>query len=106
MSHEGIRIVNAEQAQREQSSEDPRLPTDAVTPLKVTAACLSNFCAVVTFIFGGAIEWRYCLVSMVFAAVGGYVGAQYARRMSAGVLRSIVVVTGCAVAAYFFWRQP
>jgi uncharacterized membrane protein YfcA len=79
---------------------------NALNSLKVTAACLSNFCAVVTFIFGGAIEWRYCLVSMVFAAVGGYVGAQYARRMSAGVLRSIVVVTGCAVAAYFFWRQP
>ena len=35
MSHEGIRIVNAEQAQREQGSEDTRLPTDAVTPLKV-----------------------------------------------------------------------
>ena len=79
---------------------------NSLNSLKVTAACLSNFCAVVTFIFGGAIEWRYCLVSMVFAAVGGYVGAQYARRMSAGVLRSIVVVTGCAVAAYFFWRQP
>jgi len=79
---------------------------NALNSLKVTAACLSNFCAVVTFIFGGAIEWRYCLVSMGFAAVGGYVGAQYARRMSASVLRSIVVVTGCAVAAYFFWRQP
>jgi uncharacterized membrane protein YfcA len=77
----------------------------ALNSLKVTAACLSNFCAVVTFIFGGAIEWHYCLVSMVFAAIGGYVGAQYARGMNASVLRSIVVVTGCAMAAYFFWRQ-
>lgn len=77
----------------------------ALNSLKVTAACLSNFCAVVTFIFGGAIEWHYCLVSMVFAAMGGYVGAQYARGMNASVLRSIVVVTGCAMAAYFFWRQ-
>jgi uncharacterized membrane protein YfcA len=74
--------------------------------LKVLAACTSNFCAVVTFIFGGAIVWHYCLISMVFAAIGGYVGAQYARRMNATVLRTIVVVTGCVMAAYFFWRQP
>jgi uncharacterized membrane protein YfcA len=73
--------------------------------LKVLAACTSNLCAVVTFIFGGAIVWHYCLISMVFAAVGGYVGAQYARRMNPGVLRTIVVVTGCVMAAYFFWRE-
>jgi uncharacterized membrane protein YfcA len=73
--------------------------------LKVTAAGLSNLCAVITFVVSGAVVWHYCLVSMVFAGVGGYVGAQYARRMNAEVLRTIVVVTGCAVAAYFFWRQ-
>jgi uncharacterized membrane protein YfcA len=73
--------------------------------LKVLAACLSNFCAVVTFVLSGAVIWHYCLVSMVFAAVGGYVGAQYARRMNADVLRTIVVITGCIMAAYFFWKN-
>jgi hypothetical protein len=73
--------------------------------LKVLGACLANLCAVLTFIWGGAVIWHYCLVSMVFAAVGGYVGAQYARRMSPNVLRSIVIVIGCTMAAYFFWRQ-
>ena len=77
----------------------------ALNSLKVLGACLSNFCAVVTFIFGGAIVWHYCLVSMVFAAMGGWVGAQYARKMNPNVLRAIVVVTGCAMAAYFFWRE-
>ena len=76
----------------------------SLNSLKVLSACTSNFCAVVTFIFGGAIVWHYCLISMVFAAMGGYVGAHYARRMSPGVLRTIVVVTGCTMAAYFFWR--
>jgi len=79
---------------------------NALNSLKVTAACLSNLCAVVTFIFGGAIVWHYCLVSMVFAGAGGYIGAHYARRMNAGVLRTIVVLTGCAMAAYFFWCHP
>ena len=78
---------------------------NTLNALKVTAACLSNFCAVVTFIFSGAVIWHYCLISMVFAAIGGYVGAHYARRMNPNVLRTIVVVTGCIVAAYFFWRE-
>jgi hypothetical protein len=77
----------------------------ALNSLKVLAACLSNLCAVLTFIASGAVVWRYCVVSMLFAGAGGYVGAQYARKMNAGVLRAIVVVTGCAMAAYFFWRN-
>lgn len=78
---------------------------NALNSLKVLAACLSNFCAVVTFVFSGAVIWHYCLISMIFAAVGGYVGALYARRMNSNMLRTIVVVTGCLVAAYFFWRN-
>jgi uncharacterized protein len=73
--------------------------------LKVVAACTSNFCAVVTFICGGAIVWHYCLISMVFAGIGGYAGAQYSRKMNPDVLRAVVVTIGCVMAAYFFWRQ-
>jgi hypothetical protein len=73
--------------------------------LKVVAAGVSNLSAVVTFIFSGAILWHYCLISMVFAGAGGYVGAHYARKMNAEMLRTIVVVTGLMVAGYFFWKQ-
>lgn len=72
--------------------------------LKVLAACLSNLCAIFTFVIGGRILWHYCLISMVFAAAGGYLGAQYARRINGDVLRGFVVATGCAIAGYFFWR--
>lgn len=78
---------------------------NALNSLKVLAACTSNFCAVLTFIVSGAVIWRYCLISMVFAGAGGYVGAHYSRRMNPNVLRAIVVVTGCAIASYFFWRN-
>lgn len=74
--------------------------------LKVFGAGFSNLCAVSAFIYGGAIVWHYCIVSMLAAGIGGYSGAQYARRMNGDALRSLVVVTGCAMAAYFFWRQP
>lgn len=73
--------------------------------MKVFAACLSNLCAIITFIARGAVIWRYCLIAMIFCGVGGWLGAQYARRINPNVLRLIVVGTGCAMAAYFFWRQ-
>lgn len=73
--------------------------------LKVTAACTANFCAVLMFILRGAVIWHYCLLAMIFAGVGGWVGAQYARRINPRVLRAIVVITGVVVAAYFFWRE-
>jgi uncharacterized membrane protein YfcA len=77
----------------------------ALNSMKVLAACLSNLCAVITFIVSGAVVWKYCFVSMVICGVGGYIGAQYARKMNPNVLRLIVVGTGCVMAAYFFWRQ-
>jgi len=77
----------------------------SLNSLKVVAACTSNLCAVVTFIASGAVAWHYCLISMVFAGAGGYVGAHYSRRMNPTALRAIVVITGCAMAAYFFWRN-
>jgi uncharacterized membrane protein YfcA len=73
--------------------------------MKVVAACASNLCAIGTFILSGRILWHYCLISMVFAGAGGLIGAYYARRMNAAVLRAVVVVTGIVIAAYFFWRQ-
>ena len=77
----------------------------ALNAMKVVAACASNLCAIFTFVVRGAIEWRFCVVSMLFAAVGGYIGARLARRVNGGVLRAFVVIVGCAIAGYFFWRQ-
>ena len=48
----------------------------ALNAMKVVAACLSNLCAIVTFIARGAVEWRYCVVSMVFAAGGRVPGGE------------------------------
>lgn len=73
--------------------------------MKVVAACASNLCAIFTFILTGRILWHYCLISMVFAGTGGLIGAHYAKRMNAGVLRAVVVITGVTIAGYFFWQQ-
>jgi uncharacterized membrane protein YfcA len=77
----------------------------AMNAMKVVAATTSNLCAIITFIVRGAIVWHYCIVSMLFAALGGWIGARFARRMNGDVLRMVVVATGCVVAGYFFWTQ-
>lgn len=77
----------------------------ALNAMKVVAACASNLCAIFTFVLQGAVEWHFCVVSMVFAGLGGWVGARFARRVNGNILRAIVVTTGCLIASYFFWRQ-
>lgn len=75
-----------------------------INALKVVGTTLANGIAVITFIFRGAVIWRHCLVAMLMAAAGGFVGAKLARRMNERILRGFVVVLGFAMAAYFFWR--
>jgi uncharacterized membrane protein YfcA len=76
-----------------------------VNALKVIATTTANGIAVVTFIVEKQIVWKYCLLMMIAAAVGGYLGAHYARRMNPRFMRLLVVLIGLGMAAYFFWRQ-
>ena len=76
-----------------------------VNALKVIATTCANGIAVVTFIVEKQILWKYCLLMMLAAAIGGYLGARYARRMNPRYMRGLVVVIGLGMAAYFFWKQ-
>lgn len=77
----------------------------SMNAMKVVGAATSNLCAIVTFVLRGAVVWHFCIVSMLFAALGGWIGARFARRMNGDALRMVVVVTGCVVAGWFFWRN-
>lgn len=74
-----------------------------VNALKVVATTVANGIAVVTFIVGKKIEWRYCLLMMVTAAIGGFLGAHFSRRLNPRFLRAVVVLIGLGMAAYFFY---
>jgi hypothetical protein len=76
-----------------------------INALKVVTTCLANGIAVLTFVVEKQVVWQYCLLMMVTAAVGGYFGGRYSRRVNARVMRAVVVVTGLGMAAYFFWKQ-
>jgi uncharacterized membrane protein YfcA len=77
----------------------------AVNALKVVANLMANGIAFIIFIVDGQVVWRYCLAAMFAAAIGGYASASLARRVPQPVLRSLVVVIGLSMAAWFFWKN-
>ena len=73
--------------------------------IKALCTTLANGVAVVIFVLAGAVSWPQCIVMAGLAAVGGYGGATYSRRISARALRIIVISTGTAISAYLFLQQ-
>lgn len=58
--------------------------------------------AVAVYAFGGVIAWTEAVVMMFAASMGGYVMARVARRLSAAVVRAVVIVTGTIMTILFF----
>lgn len=58
--------------------------------------------AVAVYAFGGAIVWFEAMLMMIAASIGGYVMARVARRLSAAVVRVVVIVTGTIMTILFF----
>lgn len=76
-----------------------------INALKVATTTLGNGVAFVLFVFNGQVVWRYCLLSMVFSAVGGYSSARFAKMAPQSFLRALVVAIGLGMAAWFFWKN-
>ena len=75
-----------------------------VNALKALCTTFANGIAFVTFILAGAVYWRECLTMMGMAIVGGYLGAAYSRKLNPGLLRGVVIGTGAALSAYYFYN--
>jgi hypothetical protein len=73
--------------------------------LKVLTAAVSIGIPSITFIVAGRVEWRFCLIMAILAALGGYLGAHYSRRLNQRVMRWSVAVIGFATAGYFFLHR-
>ena len=76
-----------------------------INALKVVSTTLANGVAFVIFIVSRQVEWRYCLLAMVTAAIGSYSSARIARHIPAPVLRATVMVIGFGMAAWFFYKN-
>ena len=76
-----------------------------INALKVVSTTMANGIAFVLFVVNGQVVWKYCLLAMVTAAIGGYTSASMARRVPQRVLRGLVVCIGLGMAVWFFWKQ-
>lgn len=77
-----------------------------------TANALKNFnslvlslLSVVTFALAGAVRWEQAIVMAAGATAGGYFGARLARRLSARIVRGVVIVTGVVMTVVFLLRS-
>ncbi len=75
-----------------------------INALKATITSVSNTVASLTFIIFGAVVWRYALLMMVAASIGGYVCARVVRTRKPRGMRALIVTMGCIVTAFFFWK--
>lgn len=61
--------------------------------------------ATLIFAFSGIVSWPHGLTLMVGAALGGYFGARFARKVSPEIMRWGVIVFGFAMTLYFFFLR-
>jgi uncharacterized membrane protein YfcA len=73
--------------------------------LKTLQAALINGIAAVTFMVAGAINIPLAVLMTVAAVIGGYFGAEIARRISPKLVRNGVIVFSVVLTLVFFWRQ-
>lgn len=60
--------------------------------------------AVLSFIVAGAVSWPGTAAMSLGSLFGGYVGGPLARLMPAPVMRTLIIVFGMALSAYYFWK--
>jgi uncharacterized membrane protein YfcA len=75
---------------------------NAMNGVKNLLSIVINGIAVVPFVIAGIIDWPVALLMAVFSMAGGYFGARFFRRVPSRVSRTIVLVIGAGMSAYFF----
>jgi uncharacterized protein len=76
----------------------------AMNGMKTLLVSVANGVAIITFVWAHVVVWPQALLMLVGAALGGYGGAYLAQKMNPQQVRSLVIVIGFGMAAYFFWR--
>ncbi len=73
-----------------------------INALKNLTSAMNYTVAALTFVIAGAISWPHTLVALVTAAIGGYVGAAFARRLPAIWLKRLVILVGAVLTVIYF----
>jgi uncharacterized protein len=68
-------------------------------------AAAANSIAAVLFIIARKVWWPQTVVILVFAALGGYIGAHTAKKVDRRYIRAVVSVVSAAITILFFVRR-
>jgi uncharacterized membrane protein YfcA len=76
-----------------------------INALKNLTSAMNYTVAALTFIIAGAISWPHTLVALVTAAIGGYVGAAFARKLPGQWLKRLVIAVGAILTVVYFIKS-
>jgi uncharacterized membrane protein YfcA len=77
---------------------------NTLNALKNLNSLVLSVLSVLAFALAGAIVWPQALWMMVWATLGGWLGARLARRLPAAWVRRLVIATGLVMSTVFFLR--
>jgi uncharacterized protein len=75
----------------------------AMNAIKVVLVAAANTIAVLCFAVAGTVAWRQTAIMLVAAAMGGYLGAHLALRVSPSRIRVAISVLNFAITGVFFY---
>lgn len=71
---------------------------------KNLSSLVLSILSVLAFAVAGAIWWPQALWMMLWATLGGWLGARWAKRLPVGVVRLIVIATGVVMTLWFAFK--
>ena len=75
----------------------------AMNGLKLWISSTVAIVAVIRFALSGSIDWYHGSIALVGVAIGGYAAARLAHRIPQQLIRTLVIVYGVGLTAWFFW---
>lgn len=75
----------------------------AMNGLKLWISAVVAVVAVVRFALNGSIDWYHGSIALVGVTIGAYVAARLATRIPTVLIRTLVIVYGVGLTAWFFW---
>jgi uncharacterized membrane protein YfcA len=77
----------------------------AMNAFKLVLNSLINGIAVLAFVLAGAVLWKQAAIMTAGGVMGGYLGAHYAQKLPAPLVRGLVITVGVSVTTYYFWKS-
>ena len=72
--------------------------------LKNLLGAVISLAAFIIFSFSGIVHWPYTMIAFSGAIIGGVLGARLAKSLSAKYLRRVVIIFGCFLTVYYFYK--